>query len=115
MAKILYCWRCKAEVPMLEEHEWEQVMSVLRSGWLELLKYRKTHNVSLREAEDGVQLDRVAALERYFELTGYRETRVDALWHHRLRRFGPPCRACGKPLRTPRARFCAECGVAVSG
>ena len=100
---------------MLEEHEWEQVMSVLRIGWLEVLNYRKTHDATLQEAEDSVRRNHAGALERYFELTGYREMRMDALWHHRLRRFGPPCRACGKPLRTPRAKFCAECGAAVSG
>jgi hypothetical protein len=115
MAKTLYCWRCKAEVPMLDEHEWEQVLSILRSGWLEILNYRKTHNATLQEAEDRAQLNHVRALERYFQLTRYRETRMDALWHHRLCRFGPPCRACGKPLRTPRATFCAACGTAVDG
>lgn len=25
--------------------------------------------------------------------------------------YGPPCSHCGKPLRTSKARFCAECGV----
>jgi hypothetical protein len=54
------------------------------------------------------------ALERYFQLTGFRETNVDALRHHRLALFGPPCRTCGKPLRTPRAELCAECGATVS-
>ena len=52
-----------------------------------------------------------AALERYFEITGFRETNVAALGHHRLSLFGPPCGVCGKPLRTPRAKMCAECGA----
>jgi hypothetical protein len=30
---------------------------------------------------------------------------------HRLAAFGPPCHHCGKPLRTPAARMCAECGT----
>jgi hypothetical protein len=28
MVKVLYCWRCKMDIPMLEEHEWHEVMSV---------------------------------------------------------------------------------------
>jgi len=40
-----------------------------------------------------------------------RETNPNALWHHRLSQLGPSCRACGKPLRTVRAKFCAECGT----
>jgi hypothetical protein len=30
------------------------------------------------------------------------------------RPLGPPCVHCGRPLRTPRARLCAECGARVS-
>ena len=55
-----------------------------------------------------------AMLERYRELTGFEETNPNAVLHHRVALYGPPCRTCGKPLRTPRARFCAACGATVS-
>jgi hypothetical protein len=97
MPKTAYCWRCKLAVPMLDEQEWEQVLphleSRLRSG--------------LRDVYGQ------GALTRYFEITGFRETNVNAIWHHRLSQFGPPCPSCGKLLRTPRAKLCAECGVSV--
>jgi hypothetical protein len=57
---------------------------------------------------------KLAILDRYFELTGFRETNINAVWHHRLSLYGPPCEACGKPLRTPKASFCAACGAPAS-
>ena len=89
MVKVLYCWRCSADMPMLEEHEWEEVVPQLRDG---------------RGMWPG-------ALERYFQLSGYRETNINALWHHRVSQYGPPCKVCGKPLRTPKAKMCAACGA----
>jgi hypothetical protein len=111
MAKTLYCWRCKMEVPMLEEHEWEQISPRLSDAVKEIQDYRRAHSASLHEAKDRIYGE--GALDRYFEMTGFRETNVNALWHHRLSRVGPPCSTCGKPLRTPRAKLCAACGSAV--
>ncbi|HEX8430379.1 MAG TPA: hypothetical protein VF625_03795 [Longimicrobium sp.] len=46
----------------------------------------------------------------YEMFTGVRETNVNAIPHHVASLYGPPCPACGKPLRTPKARLCAACG-----
>jgi hypothetical protein len=50
-------------------------------------------------------------LDGYEQITGYRETNPNAVFHHVLSIYGPPCRACSKPLRTPKAAFCAACGT----
>lgn len=55
--------------------------------------------------------DRARILTRYHELTGFAETNSNAVWHHVIALYGPPCAHCGKPLRTPRARLCAACGA----
>ncbi len=47
-------------------------------------------------------------------LTGLEETNPNAIGHHLLSLHGPPCTRCGKPLRTPRARFCAACGQVIA-
>jgi hypothetical protein len=51
MPKLLYCWRCRVDVPMLEDAEWEQVVPHLENAVAQIKDFRKVHNVSLAEAE----------------------------------------------------------------
>lgn len=97
---------------MLDEHEWARVRPLLDDAIREIKRYRELHGVSLAEAREKGHGQ--AALALYHSLTGFQETNPNALWHHRVSLFGPPCVACGKPLRTPVARHCAACGVARS-
>jgi len=88
------------DVPMLDEEEYARVAGV----------YSKC--VSKGRASSMAERMR-PVLEVYEELTGFRETNPNAVMHHRLSLYGPPCAGCGKPLRTPRASFCGACGRAV--
>ena len=93
---------------MLTEAEWAQLGPLLSKSVQETKAYREPTGASLEvAARQG--FDR-AALDKYRQITGAIETDVNVLWHHRLADQGLPCEACGKPLRTPVARFCAECG-----
>ena len=49
-------------------------------------------------------------LDYYNNLTGFEETEPNAIMHHEIALYGPPCENCGKPYRTPLATFCAACG-----
>src|SRR5579864_7587866 len=91
--KILWCWRCKAEVPMLDDDEFKRVSSLLNSG-----------------TESGTR-ERMFGffLREYESITGRHETNPNAIYHHVLSMYGPPCTNCGKPLRTPRAKLCGSC------
>lgn len=94
---------------MLDEHEWELIHPLLQDAIEDVKRYREAYGASIEEAKaDGYGL---AALALYQSITGFAETNPDAIWHHRLSLFGPPCAACGKPLRTPEARMCAACGT----
>ena len=64
--KFAYCWRCQIEIPMLEEHEWIDILGFLQGG------------------SEGRQ----AALVHYNKITGFDETNPNAIWHHRLSLFG---------------------------
>jgi hypothetical protein len=103
-----YCWRCRMNVPMLDEAEWAMVAPLLSSAIQDVKDYRDRHGVSLAEAKDKAL--GASALAKYHALTGFSETNVNALWHHRASLYGKPCATCGKPLRTPIATFCAACG-----
>jgi hypothetical protein len=109
MPRTVYCWRCRMDLPMLTDDEYERLSPHLSNAIREIQSYRQQHGCSLAEARANAYGAR--ALEIYRDLTGFQETNVDALFHHRLSVYGPPCHACGKLLRTPQARWCAECGA----
>ncbi len=87
--KILWCWRCRMDLPMLDDEEYRLVQSKVRLSDPEPFK---------------------DALSEFNRLTGFAETNINAVWHHRASDFGPPCPQCGKVLRTPVASKCFECG-----
>ncbi|MFP2929469.1 hypothetical protein ACLESO_30580 [Pyxidicoccus sp. 3LG] len=97
--KVLWCWRCKMDIPMLDDEEFERVAELFRGD----------PNAKPRPM-DWVERHR-RACEEYSRLTGFPETNINAVLHHRLSRHGPPCMTCGKPLRSPQARHCAACGA----
>ncbi len=106
MPKTYYCWRCRAPKPMLTEEEWRQVEKLLLSGFGSIVNVKKR----AKERNQEFKQHELAACQRYFELTGERESKPEALWHHRLSIYGPECPKCGHLLRTPKAAFCANCG-----
>jgi len=89
--KRLWCWRCKAEVPMLDDEEFRQALTKQ-----DLTK----HTLEERFAP---------FLAEYERITGLSETSPNAVWHHQLSLYGAPCKKCRRPLRTPQAKLCGAC------
>ena len=87
------------DVPMLDELEFERVSAA----------YHAAFEPRAGAGSERARFQRV--LETYRETTGFDETNPNAVMHHRLSLYGPPCDACGKPLRSPTAKFCAACGA----
>ena len=109
--KILYCWRCKQDVPMLDEAEYAQVSAVYMHCLESVKQYRRDHNTSLQDTPVDALFE--PARRAYEELTGV-PCHHDHIKYHCIARYGPPCPACGKPLRTSEAAFCAACGHRVT-
>jgi hypothetical protein len=105
--KTLWCWRCKAEMPMLDEAEYTVALGLYRDGIRATQEFRKKWQVPLKDAKVEERFQPLLAW--YEKLTGFKETNENAVMHHRLSLYGPPCARCGKPLRTPKAKLCGAC------
>lgn len=100
--KTLYCWRCRADIPMLDEHEWALVAPLLSRSLADTKADRESSGLPL--STDLLAHRFTPALEAYERLTGFHETNGEALWHHRLSLYGPP-RDVSTTLRQRRVEF----------
>jgi hypothetical protein len=91
--KMLWCWRCRAEVPMLTDDEWRRVSALFHKG------------------SGDRPIDRMysSALVEHERITGRHISNSNVLWDHIQSNYDPACDKCGKPLRTPRAELCGSC------
>lgn len=103
----LWCWRCKADMPMLEEDEYAEIRRVYGDCTKATKEFRQRWNVSLKDTPLSDLYRPVRA--KYSELTCLGELNESVIMHHRLSLYGPPCKRCGKPLRTPNAKLCGAC------
>jgi len=109
--KMLWCWRCQQEMPMLETAEAALVRQA-RLGGMQVVEEeaRRRGRVLIPMQLEGTARFGQPMLEMYRLLTGFVETNPNAVLHHEVDQYGPPCPQCHKPLRTAEARFCAACG-----
>lgn len=118
MTVTLWCWRCRKDVIMLAPHEWGVIQEARRAGrtYLDVLEREAARapgrSFSHLAANASPEDRRLAYLVQAYELfAGEREFVGRIKEHHQSALYGPPCAACGRPLRTPQARQCASCGV----
>ena len=92
---------------MLDENEYAEIRALYNDCMKATKEFRQRWNLPL----SGVNLEERfrPVRDRYQEITGYCEANENAVMHHRLSLYGPPCNQCGKPLRTPKAKLCGAC------
>lgn len=98
----------------MDQGEFEELQAAHRAAIEGIIDFRSRRNATLDEVpfadfHHPVQLiyqrlSRDAGLEAPI-------VEFEHLLDHAAERFGPPCRGCGRPLRTPKAKLCAECGL----
>ena len=94
-------------MPFLDEVEWAVIDPFLEADKQAIVQYRLDNNASLKEARDSV---RGPANLKFEEMTGFDGEHFDVIHHHRLSKWGEECPQCHQLLRTPLAKFCANCG-----
>jgi hypothetical protein len=96
---------------MLEEPEWEIISPFLADLIGKIKEYRQRHDCDLATARREANPE---ATLKHEELTGYKGMHYDAIFHHRLKEYGPECKKCGHLYRKPQASFCTNCGQKAS-
>lgn len=94
---------------MLDEDEFAVVSRLYSECFSATKSERQAEDVGLGLSPIDARFEPVRA--EFERLTGFANCHHNAVMHHRLSLFGPPCSVCGKPLRTPDARYCAACGA----
>ena len=100
-------------MPMLNETEFAEVDALYSEAIRSTKDLRKETGVSLQHSSVDERFKPVR--ERYEAITGYHETNANAILHHRISLYGPPCVQCEKPLRSSKAKVCGSCMHPVSG
>ncbi len=104
-----YCFRCKDRVPLLDDSEFASVQlayATSTQNLRDLAAARGWNHAKARHAELFLPV-----FDEYERITGVRVQLLQTALHHDLSNFGPVCADCGRLLRTPRAKHCAECGA----
>ena len=92
---------------MLDESEYSIASGLYRDGMRATKEFREKWGIPLKDASMEERFRPL--LTWYEELTGFHETNNNAIMHHRLALYGPPCQRCRKPLRSPQAKLCGAC------
>jgi hypothetical protein len=92
---------------MLDEQEFAEIAALVKEGMRSVKERRTSTGAPLNRAPSTEYF--AAMLARYEAITGFKETNPNAVMHHRLSLYGPPCRHCGRPLRSPSAKLCGAC------
>ncbi|HZO74901.1 MAG TPA: hypothetical protein VFB60_22025 [Ktedonobacteraceae bacterium] len=118
--KIMWCWRRERDVPMLDDDEFRAIYALYEECSAHAQKQAREQLNLLKEKRRTFDELRLT-LHEFFEpvrkeyerMTGMVDCHHNAIMHHRISIYGPPCNRCGKPLRTSRAHFCTACGQVV--
>jgi hypothetical protein len=105
--KIMWCWRCKTDVPMLDEDEFAEIAILYGESTAAVKEYRQRRGTSL--ADTPLQELFAPVCTGYERMTGAKEPDYGEILKHRISLYGPPCKRCHRPLRTPKAKLCGAC------
>lgn len=92
---------------MLDEEEFAQVARLYSQAIKATKEFRRAWDIPLEKASIQERFNPVRI--QYERITGMKESNENAIMHHRISLYGPRCKHCQKPLRTPKAKLCGAC------
>lgn len=102
----VYCWRCGRFVRGLSEWEYATYEGVYAS-----MKWSLNAALDRGELDDARRAELMRPVEALCNyLSGEDGIESSHLFKHRARLYGPPCKGCGRNLRTKQAVQCVACG-----
>lgn len=102
-----YCWRCKTEMPFLDEEEWKEIEPLLKQSIEAIKSYRELNDCDLKTAK--LEVTDVTSI-KFETITGVKGISFETISHHRLSDWGEECPKCSHLFRSPKAKFCTNCG-----
>lgn len=107
--RIGYCYTCKREVAMVEDHEWQPIARLYRRCREDVAVHMQRHGVRFEQCPVDALFAPVT--EAWLDLTG---EQVDPLHipAHRAPTLGPTCPRCRAAV-SPAASSCPLCGQGV--
>jgi hypothetical protein len=97
---------------MLDEEEFAVVSRLYSEAIRGTKEFRERSGLPLKNVSIEERFRPVR--DEYERLTGMKDCNENAIMHHRISLYGPPCRHCQKPLRTPKAKLCCNCMTPVA-
>jgi hypothetical protein len=94
-------------MPKLDEEEYAEVARLHSQAIMATKEFRRAWDIPLESASMHERFAPVCI--QYERITGMKKSNENAIMHHRISLFGPPCKHCQKPLRTPKAKLCGAC------
>jgi hypothetical protein len=101
--KMLWCWRCKAEMPMLDEDEYGEIARLYKEAMSATKEFRQLCGISLEGASIEQRFQPVRT--HYERLTGMKECHENAILHHRRSLYGHHVHIVESPFEAPRLSF----------
>lgn len=108
--RTIYCFRCGCEVPGFDAQEEAELRALWKAACQRYREYEGDINMWELGKTARFSPHFVDVRDRYAAIAGVEMQTRCMEFFHSLESLGTSCPACGKTLRTKKAKMCFHCG-----